>query len=173
MPTRHRRRSSGCDDDPADDGGAGDDRRRRCPATTAAAAPETTAAPRSTAPPPTLPENVTELDAEATSNINPQPRDALQQGGTLRLAVGSLAENWNRNHPDGNELDFARCVEPMSYFPWLVDAEGIQTLNPDFVTRSHGVRGPPHADVHAQPRGRLAQRRTDHGRRLAGRRGTR
>ena len=66
------------------------------PATTAAAAPETTAAaPETTAPPPTLPENVSELDAEATSNINPQPRDSLQQGGTLRLDVSSLAENWN------------------------------------------------------------------------------
>ena len=56
------------------------------PATTAAAAPETTAPATETAPPPTLPANVCELDAEATSSINPQPRDSLQQGGTLRLS---------------------------------------------------------------------------------------
>ena len=104
------------------------------PATTAAAAPATTAAPTETAPPPTLPENVSELDPNVTSAINPQPRDALQQGGTLRLAVGSLAENWNRNHVDGNELDFRQVVEPMSYLPFIGDAEGIQAINPDFVT---------------------------------------
>ena len=101
---------------PGDDGGPATTA-AAAPATTAAAAPETTAAPGTTAPPATLPENVTELDAEATSNINPQPRDSLQQGGTVRLAVGSLAENWNPVHPDGNELDFREMLEPMSYFP--------------------------------------------------------
>jgi peptide/nickel transport system substrate-binding protein len=104
------------------------------PATTAAAAPATTAAPVETAPPATLPENVTELDPEATSNINAQPRDSLQQGGTLRLAVSSLAENWNPNHPDGNELDFATTLQAMSYFPWLIDADSAATINPDYVS---------------------------------------
>jgi peptide/nickel transport system substrate-binding protein len=105
------------------------------PATTAAAAPATTAAaaPASTAPPPTLPANVTQLDAEATSSINPQPRDALQQGGTVRLAVGSLAENWNPAHPDGNELDFREVLDAMNYWPFLTDAEGNATPNPDFL----------------------------------------
>ena len=68
--------------------------------------------PAPTAPPPTLPENVTELDPETTSDINPQPRDSLQQGGTLRLYVASLAENWNPDHPDGNELDFREVRRP-------------------------------------------------------------
>jgi peptide/nickel transport system substrate-binding protein len=104
------------------------------PATTAAAAPETTAAgPVETAPPATLPENVTELDADATISINPQPRDRLQQGGQLRLQVASLAENWNPGHPDGNESDFAYVLQPMTYFPWLIDNEGVATLNPDYV----------------------------------------
>jgi peptide/nickel transport system substrate-binding protein len=104
------------------------------PATTAAAAPATTAAPGTTAPPATLPENVTQLDANATISINEQPRDSLQQGGTLRQPVGSLAENWNRNHVDGNEDDFAHVVQPMSYFPWVFDAEATPTLNADFVS---------------------------------------
>jgi peptide/nickel transport system substrate-binding protein len=104
------------------------------PATTAAAAPATTAAPGTTAPPPTLPENVSQLDPEATSNINAQPRDSLQQGGTLRLDIGSLAENWNPNHPDGNELDFSDVRQPMGYFPWLIDANSEATPNPDYVS---------------------------------------
>lgn len=104
------------------------------PATTEAAAPATTeAAPVETAPPATLPENVTELDTELTSDINVQPRESLQQGGELRLAVGSLAENWNRGHPDGNELDFADVLEPMQYFPFNFDAEGVANVNTDFV----------------------------------------
>ena len=106
------------DDRAGDHGGPGDDRCAAAPATTAAAAPATTAAaPVETAPPATLPENVTELDAEATSNINAQPRDSLQQGGTLRLPVGSLAENWNPNHPDGNELDFASVAPADDLLP--------------------------------------------------------
>jgi peptide/nickel transport system substrate-binding protein len=104
------------------------------PATTAAAAPQTTAAaPVETAPPATLPEDVTELDADATISINPQPRDGLQRGGQLRLQVASLAENWNPGHPDGNESDFAYVLQPMTYFPWLIDNEGVATLNPDYV----------------------------------------
>jgi peptide/nickel transport system substrate-binding protein len=103
------------------------------PATTAPAAPATTAAPGTTAPPATLPENVTQLDPEATSSINPQPRDALQQGGTVRLVVNSLAENWNPFHPDGNELDFREVLDAMNYWPVLVDAAGVRTPNPDFV----------------------------------------
>jgi peptide/nickel transport system substrate-binding protein len=110
--------------------------------TTAAAAPETTvaaAAPTTepasveTAPPATLPANVSELDADATFDINPQPRDSLQQGGQLRLQVASLAENWNPNHPDGNENDFTNVLQPMTYFPWLIDNEGVATLNDDYV----------------------------------------
>ena len=103
------------------------------PETTAAAAETTAPAPVETAPPPTLPENVSELDADATININPQPRDSLQQGGTLRLQVASLAENWNPNHPDGNERDFSNVLQPMTYFPWLIDNEGVATLNDDYV----------------------------------------
>jgi peptide/nickel transport system substrate-binding protein len=106
------------------------------PETTAAAAapPTTAAAPVETAPPATLPENATELDANATISINPQPRDSLQQGGTLRLQVASLAENWNPGHPDGNENDFANMLQPMTYFPFLIDNEGAATLNPDYVS---------------------------------------
>ena len=101
--------------------------------TTAAVAETTEPAPVETAPPPTLPENVSELDSSATININPQPRDSLQQGGTLRLQVASLAENWNPNHPDGNERDFSNVLQPMTYFPWLIDNEGVATLNDDYV----------------------------------------
>jgi peptide/nickel transport system substrate-binding protein len=79
------------------------------------------------------PESAIELDANAVIDINEQPRANLQQGGTLRRAVASLADNWNRHHPDGYQPEFADIVEPMSYRPWLIDAQGAATINPDFV----------------------------------------
>ncbi len=57
----------------------------------------------------------------------------MQQGGQLRLQVASLAENWNQATPDGNEGDFNDMLEPMAYFPWLIDNEGTAALNPDYV----------------------------------------
>jgi hypothetical protein len=81
------------------------------PTTTAAAAPPTTAAaPVDAAPPRPLQENVTELDADATIDINSQPRDSLRQGGQLRLPVASLADNWNPNHPAAMRPTFPRCA---------------------------------------------------------------
>jgi glutathione transport system substrate-binding protein len=108
------------------------------PATTEAAAPAATeaaaetTAPASTAPPPTLPPNVTELDPNVTVNVNEQPRDGLQQGGEVRLDTGSLAENWNPNHPDGNDNDFTRMRDPMSYLLWDFDGDGNPVLNTDY-----------------------------------------
>lgn len=75
----------------------------------------------------------TELDPEATININPQPVDALQQGGEIRLAVSSFAENWNPNHPDGNELDFSQILAPMSYASFVSDEASAFTLDENFV----------------------------------------
>ena len=111
---------------PGDDGrsGAGDDR---------GGAPATTAAPgRRPHRRRRCPANVTELDAETTSQH--QPAAARQPAaGRRRCAssVGSLAENWNPNHPDGNELDFSQT----SVSRWAT-------------SRGYRRRGRPHA----QPR---------------------
>ena len=51
----------------------------------------------------TVPPVVTELDSTTAIDINAQPRDALQQGGELRLAVGRFADNWNPYNPLGND----------------------------------------------------------------------
>jgi peptide/nickel transport system substrate-binding protein len=108
--------------------------------TTATGAPRsTTMPPVATAPPPatapavTLPAGAPRLDSAATIEINSQPRDALRRGGVLRLAVSSLAGNWNPHHPGGDESDFATVRQPMGYFPWLIDAAGMATVNPDYV----------------------------------------
>ncbi len=114
------------------------------PATTAAAAPETTAAaPVETAPPPTLPANVSELDAESTISINPQPRDSLQQGGTLRLSVGSLAENWNPSHPGGQRARLRRGPRADGVLRMARRQRGRSHAQSRLRARVHRVRGQP------------------------------
>ena len=113
------------------------------PETTAAAAAETTAAPETTEaaavetePAATLPENVSELDPGSRSTSTSSPRESLQQGGSIRLAVSSLAENWNPFTPDGNERDFADLTEPMTYFPFPSTARVSRPRTPTTSPRS-------------------------------------
>ncbi|WP_162941522.1 ABC transporter family substrate-binding protein [Desertimonas flava] len=85
------------------------------------------------APPDDAAGPTTELDPNTTININPQPRENLQQGGELRWPVASLADNWNINHPDGGQIDYSDIIEPMSYFPFLSDENGELTVDTDYV----------------------------------------
>src|SRR6478735_2416582 len=89
-----------------------------CASTTATTepAPVATEAPAPTEARETVPPVVTQLDSTSAIDINPQPRDALQQGGEFRLAVSSFADNWNPQNPLGNDLDYATILQPMSYF---------------------------------------------------------
>src|SRR3712207_4126364 len=66
-------------------------------------------------------------------DINAQDRGNLAQGGELRLAVGSLAENWNWLHVDGNESDFSDMLEPMQPEFFNFDDKGVPSPNPDFL----------------------------------------
>ena len=85
----------------------------------------------------------TELDSSSAQDINIQPRDALKQGGELRLVVESLAENWNPNNVNGNEGDFDDILEPMEAQLMDVTADGVITPNPDYITDLKVVDGPP------------------------------
>ena len=68
---------------------------------------------------------------------------ACSRVATLRLA-GRLARRELEPQPPRRQRARLRraSVEPMWYFPWLIDAEGVATLNPDFVLDVRGVRGP-------------------------------
>lgn len=101
-------------------------------AVTVAAGGVAAGTPRS-APPDSGAGSTTELDPNTTIDINPQPRENLRQGGELRWPVSSLADNWNVNHPDGGSRDYNDIVEPLSYFPFLSDGDGVLTPNPDYV----------------------------------------
>ena len=45
----------------------------------------------------------------------------------------------------------------MAYYAWLVDSEGVPTLNPDYVLEFTESEDSLVADVHAEPGGGLAQ----------------
>lgn len=67
-----------------------------------------------------------------TSDINPQDRDALREGGNLRLAITSYPANWNTLSNDGNEGDIGEIAWAMMPRAFVVDAAGELTVNTDF-----------------------------------------
>lgn len=83
------------------------------------------------------------LAANNSVQINAQDRGGLTQGGELRLAVGSLAENWNPLHVDGNESDFADMRDPLlpSYFNF--DDKGVPSPNPDYLVSAEQTQAKP------------------------------
>ena len=81
--------------------------------------------------------------AATSVDINAQDRGTLAQGGELRLAVASLAENWNPMHVDGNEADFSDILEGMQPEYFNFDAEGVPTPNPDFLVSAEQTQASP------------------------------
>ncbi|MDO3647575.1 ABC transporter family substrate-binding protein [Nocardia mangyaensis] len=67
-----------------------------------------------------------------TSDINPQDRDALREGGNLRLAITSYPANWNTLSNDGNEGDIGEIAWAMMPRAFMVDAAGELTVNTDY-----------------------------------------
>jgi len=76
-------------------------------------------------------------------DVNAQDRGALAQGGEVRLAVSSLAENWNPLHVDGNEADFTDVRNPLlpNYFNF--DAKGVPTPDPNFLVSAEQTQAKP------------------------------
>ena len=87
----------------------------------------------------------TDASAESSTafDTNPQDRGSLAQGGEVRLAVASLAENWNPLHVDGNEADFSDMLEPMEPEYFDFDAKGVPTPNPDFLVSAEQTQDKP------------------------------
>lgn len=67
-------------------------------------------------------------------DINPQPRDAVRDGGNLRLAISGYPANWNSLSIDGNELETGEVLWPLMPRSYLIDASGQLTINKDYFT---------------------------------------
>ncbi|MFC4376626.1 ABC transporter family substrate-binding protein [Nocardia halotolerans] len=68
------------------------------------------------------------------SDINSQPRQALREGGNLRLAVTSYPANWNTLSNDGNEGTIHEIVRTMLPRAFEIDAAGEFTVDTDYFT---------------------------------------
>lgn len=75
-------------------------------------------------------------------DINPQSRDALQQGGEFRYPISSIPENWNGFHSLGNDISFTSVRSPMEFRAWLISPEGEFQLDTDFVSDYKVVEKP-------------------------------
>lgn len=73
--------------------------------------------------------------SDSPTDINAQPRDALTQGGVVRLRLAELPTQWNPWHPDAaGDADLAALVGPLTAPAFLLDAAGRATANPDVLT---------------------------------------
>ncbi|MFL6063538.1 MAG: ABC transporter family substrate-binding protein [Friedmanniella sp.] len=83
------------------------------------------------------------LSANTSVDVNAQDRGTLAQGGSVRLAIGDLATNWNPLHVDGNNADYSEVRSPIlpSYFNF--DDKGVPTPNPDFLLSAEQTKASP------------------------------
>jgi peptide/nickel transport system substrate-binding protein len=83
------------------------------------------------------------LSANTSVDVNAQDRGTLAQGGSVRLAIGDLATNWNPLHVDGNNADYTEVRSPIlpSYFNF--DDKGVPTPNPDFLLSAEQTKASP------------------------------
>ncbi|NUW30680.1 ABC transporter family substrate-binding protein [Nonomuraea sp. SMC257] len=66
-------------------------------------------------------------------DINPQPREKVKDGGTLRWGVNEFPAQWNRNHVDGNLAVAAVISNALLPAPFLSDEKAVIRPNPDYV----------------------------------------
>jgi peptide/nickel transport system substrate-binding protein len=66
-------------------------------------------------------------------DINPQPRDKVQDGGTLRWGITEFPAQWNRNHVDGNLAMAAVVSNALLPSPFVSDEKAEITPNRDYV----------------------------------------
>jgi peptide/nickel transport system substrate-binding protein len=69
-----------------------------------------------------------------TNDVNPQPRDALRQGGNLRVALNDFPPNFNSLHIDGNTGDVASIERPTMPRAFRIAADGSASVNTDYFT---------------------------------------
>ena len=73
----------------------------------------------------------------ALSDLNPQSRDALQQGGDLRSTITELPASWNGLSTAGNNVDLNSTMAPFFDVPannlFIFKDDGTFDVDPDFL----------------------------------------
>ncbi|NUR91080.1 MAG: ABC transporter family substrate-binding protein, partial [Nonomuraea sp.] len=67
-------------------------------------------------------------------DINPQPRDKVKDGGTLRWGINEFPTQWNRNHVDGNLAMAAVVSNALLPSPFRSDEKASISPDPDYLT---------------------------------------
>jgi peptide/nickel transport system substrate-binding protein len=67
------------------------------------------------------------------SDLNPQPRDKVKDGGTLRWGLSEFPTQWNRNHIDGNLAVAAAVTDALLPSAFVSDGRARVSANPDYV----------------------------------------
>ncbi|MEV6930102.1 ABC transporter family substrate-binding protein [Dactylosporangium sp. NPDC051485] len=77
-----------------------------------------------------------------SSDINPQPRDSLRKGGTLRLSIQQWITQYNIGQVDGLQGDGASILTLTEPKLWFADDNGVPAANPEvLVSAEVGTSG--------------------------------
>jgi len=77
------------------------------------------------------------------NQMNPQPRDKVQQGGKLVWPVTGVPANFNYNQLDGTQLDGFFMIASAMPEIFISDAAGNSTFNPDYLAGEPEVKATP------------------------------
>lgn len=77
------------------------------------------------------------------SDINPQPRPLVKDGGTLRWGIDEFPSQWNRNHVDGNLAMAAVISNALLPSPFVSDDKARITVNRDYLLDARVTRRAP------------------------------
>lgn len=77
-------------------------------------------------------------DTAATKaiDINPQPRDNVKDGGTVRWAVDQFSTQWNYSELDGPEASTLAVIGGLIPQPFRADEKANVTPDPNFITKA-------------------------------------
>src|SRR5688572_30654675 len=73
------------------------------------------------------------LSSTTQNQMNPTPRDQVQDGGRLVWPISSMPVTWNYGHIDGTEADHAYLKMALLPRPYLTDAAGAPIWNRDYL----------------------------------------
>lgn len=79
-------------------------------------------------------------------DINAKDRSELAEGGELRQAISSLADNWNPMHVNGNQADYSYVRNPMSPRLFIYNEKGEPSPDPNYLTEMPATEGGETAD---------------------------
>lgn len=79
-------------------------------------------------------------------DINAKDRSELAEGGELRQAISSLADNWNPMHVNGNQADYSYVRNPMSPRLFIYNEKGEPSPDPNYLTEMPATEGGENAE---------------------------